>query len=348
MATLSRAISVKESIRTRYLAPALRADVVARRAVLDVGAAVRRAPSNIHAVGVGRKVSDGRTTKTICVRIHVVQKLPESLLPAAERIPAEIDGVPTDVVESAPASITARPVAPACTTRRRRRQRPILAGISAGHFAITAGTLGCFCRSTRVGDDPEALFALSNNHVFADVDRAAVGDNLVQPGTADGGRNPADRFATLARAVPIALGGTTPNRVDAAIGLIGPTFQVTNEVCTIGAILGTVAPTEEMAVRKHGRTTGLTYGRVTDVSYDALVGMDHADPTVIALFEDQVRIEGAAPTPVFGLGGDSGSLVVGRRNRRAVALYFAGPESGLYGIASPIREVTRLLEIRIP
>ena len=60
----------------------------------------------------------------------------------------------------------------------------------------------------------------------------------------------------------------------------------------------------------------------------ALVGMDHTDPKVVALFGNQMRIETLPPYTAFGLPGDSGSLVVKKRGSRAVGLYFAGPPGG--------------------
>jgi hypothetical protein len=59
----------------------------------------------------------------------------------------------------------------------------------------------------------------------------------------------------------------------------------------IGSITGTIEATVDMKVRKHGRTSGHTEGEVTDIEYDAIVGMDHQDTSIIALFNDQVRIE---------------------------------------------------------
>ena len=144
----------------------------------------------------------------------------------------------------------------------------------------------------------------------------------------------------------IQLGGVVPNRVDGAIGALSPGMSFNREICSIGTITGTATAFEGMAVQKHGRTTGFTEGSVTDAAYDALVGMDHADPSIVGLFADQLRVERRAPHAVFGLGGDSGSLVLDAE-RRAVGLYFAGPESGLYGIANPIAEVLTALEIEL-
>ncbi len=100
-------------------------------------------------------------------------------------------------------------------------------------------------------------------------------------------------------------------------------------------------------LRKHGRTTGYTEGKVTDESYDALVGMDHNNPNIVALFQDQMRIERMSPFPAIGLVGDSGSLVVAKAELHAVGLYFAGPPAGDYGIANHIQNVLNELEVQL-
>jgi len=86
---------------------------------------------------------------------------------------------------------------------------------------------------------------------------------------------------------------------------------------------------------------------VTDVSYDALIGMDHLDASKVAFFEDQMRIEKVAPYSSFAEGGDSGSLVINPIAKRAVGLYFAGPPSGVYGVANHIEDVLKELEIKL-
>jgi hypothetical protein len=229
---------------------------------------------------------------------------------------------------------------------RKKRQDPKVGGISVGHFDISAGTIGYFCRSTRLGDSRDTLHVLSNNHVLANVNDGKPGDDIYQPGPADGGV-PSDHFAELHRFVPIQLGGQTPNHVDAAIGRLLPGVQVLPSMCAIGKIQGTIEGTEQMPVRKHGRTTGYTEGVISDVSYDALVGMSHTDPSIVALFDNQFRIEVSPPYPAFGLGGDSGSLVVHGASQKAVGLYFAGPPSGDYGIANRIHKVLAELEVEL-
>ena len=78
-----------------------------------------------------------------------------------------------------------------------------------------------------------------------------------------------------------------------------------------------------MIVRKLGRTTGFTEGRVTAVALDD-VGVDMG--AGIASFDNQIEIE-ATQARAFCRGGDSGSLIVDADNR-AVALLFAGSDSG--------------------
>ncbi|MES1241863.1 MAG: hypothetical protein ABUT39_09615 [Acidobacteriota bacterium] len=365
MADLASLLQVKEQLSLRFLQPGIQANVVARTPRRSMDEAVAQARNNVHAVGVGPKVVDGRMTDEMCVRLYVIQKLPAGALNPNDVLPEEVDGVPIDVIESAPAFLLetisrgeeqaiasleafGAPVmaAATCTAARQSRQRPVIAGISTGHFAITAGTLSCFCHSTRAGEDPEAVHALSNNHVYANVNQGVPGDALLQQGPIDGG-TPAEHFADLERFVPIALGGVQVNRVDAAIGRLLPDVPFRAEICSIGPLAGTVAATEMMRVRKHGRTTGLTHGVVTDISYNALVGMDHSNPSVVGLFQDQIRISGTPATPAFGLGGDSGSLVVTEEGNQAVGLYFAGPPSGNYGVANKIGNVLTELEIHL-
>jgi hypothetical protein len=270
-------------------------------------------------------------------------------------LPGEVDGIATDVIESPPAFFfpnggqAAGPPAAAsaaCTNERRKRQRPVVAGISSAHFQVTAGTIACFCRSTAEEDEPGAVFVLSNNHVFADVNRAQIGDDLYQPGPADGGTN-SDRFAVLHRFVPIQLGGHTPNRVDAAIGKLLPGVQMDPQICTIGHITGIGVAEETTPVCKHGRTTGYTEGSVFDPSIDSLVGMDHSNSSIVALFQNQLRIDVKPPFSAFGLGGDSGSLVVNQETREAVGLYNAGPSGGEYGLANRIQDVLAEMQIEL-
>lgn len=349
-------LQAKQVLSSRLLGIGWRNNVVSMARTFRAEAAVAAAGRNVHAVGVGRKIVEGKPTDQMAVRLYVVQKLAASLLPPRDRLPETINGVPTDVIESSPAFLmtaprrsrtreTAAANDQACTDRRRMNQRPVVAGISVAHRAITAGTLGYFCRSLRLGDDPSKVYILSNNHVLANVNQAKTGDDIYQPGPADGGAA-GDHLAELRRFAEIDLEGN-PNKVDAAISELLPGVEWRLELCMIGRILGTERGVEGTEVRKHGRTTGYTEGVITDETYDALVGMDHNNPSVVGLFQDQIRVETIPPYPAFGLGGDSGSLVVSKAAANAIGLYFAGPPSGGYGIANHIADVLSEMQIEL-
>jgi hypothetical protein len=104
--------------------------------------------------------------------------------------------------------------------RSARFARPVPIGVSTGHPAITAGTIGA-----RVVDGSGNVFALSNNHVYADQNQATLGGAVIQPGTYDGGVSPADDIGTLFDFEWIDFSGGN-NLFDAAIaatstGLVG-------------------------------------------------------------------------------------------------------------------------------
>jgi hypothetical protein len=207
--------------------------------------------------------------------------------------------------------------------------RPVPIGVSAGHPDVTAGTIGA-----RVTDGAQ-LFALSNNHVFANNNGASTGDNLLQPGVADGGRNPDDVLGTLYDFEPIQFcsGFVCPaNRIDAALALTtaDDLGTETPEGGYGSPRSGSVEATLGMQVQKYGRTTGQTQGRVTGIN--ATIDVEYRGGR--ARFTGQVLISGNG----FSAGGDSGSLIVtkGRllADRRPVGLLFAGSPTST--IANPI------------
>jgi hypothetical protein len=204
--------------------------------------------------------------------------------------------------------------------------RPVHIGISTGHPNITAGTISC--RVKKTDGTTTYYYALSNNHVYADENRASLGDNVLQPGPYDGGQNPRDRIGTLADFQQIAFSKLASNQIDAAIALC-PLEMLDNS--TPAGSYGvpsstTVTASVGLAVQKHGRTTGLTAGQVYAVNATVNVGYDSGT----ARFINQIII-----TPgTFSAGGDSGSLIVTQSGNNPVGLLFAGSSS--VTIANPI------------
>jgi hypothetical protein len=207
-----------------------------------------------------------------------------------------------------------------------RFDRPVPIGVSTGHPDITAGTIGC-----RVIDGAGNVYALSNNHVYAKQNLASIGDNVLQPGSYDGGTDTADAIGTLADFEPIIFGGT-PNTIDAAIAS-STTSLLGNATPSDGYGTPKSTPVAEpkvgMTVMKYGRTTGQTKARIWGINATVNVGYGSG----VALFVEQILISGGS----FSAGGDSGSLIVvgkGKDVRKPVGLLFAGSSS--ITVANPI------------
>ncbi len=55
---------------------------------------------NVVAVGVGFRQRGGQTTNEVCIVVSVTHKQPAAQLKRGEAIPASLEGVPVDVVET--------------------------------------------------------------------------------------------------------------------------------------------------------------------------------------------------------------------------------------------------------
>ena len=218
-----------------------------------------------------------------------------------------------------------------------RFTRPVPIGVSSGHPDITAGTIGA-----RVTDGTN-VYALSNNHVFANSNDAEIGNAILQPGPYDGGIAPDDTFAKLTDYEPINFDGQ-PNYMDAAIAN-SSTSTLDNATPSDG--YGTpsstvVAPFIRQSVQKYGRTTGLTQGKVDAIG--VTVTICYAGVVICtesATFENQFVIKPGK----FSAGGDSGSLIVDKTKNNPVGLLFAG--SSAYTIATPISVVLEKFNVTI-
>jgi hypothetical protein len=279
------------------------------------------AGQNIVGVGFGAKSTTGAMLgEELAVIVYVRRKLPKSDLPPDEIVPDRIGNYPSDVV----AVGDIRPFA-----------RPVPCGVSCGHPSVTAGTLGCLVTKS---SSPGTNFILSCNHVLVDPNKPHKGDNILEPGTTDGGVSP---IATLTDFEPLNLGAGQPaNHYDAAIAEVTKSADVTPDIKIIGRVGSNPMPAVlYQSVRKHGRTTGHTLGVVMDVAADFTMNYG-AQP---AQYEDQIAIVGAGG--FFSQPGDSGALVVDGVSRRPVGLLFCG--GGNTTFASPIDLVLSRFGIQI-
>src|SRR5262245_41171003 len=105
MPSLNDLLQAKSIYASRLLRTALHAEIMSRSVTMRVATAVAAAGKNVHAVGIGKKITEQGQTNELCVRFYVVQKLARSLIPPRDLLPVAIDGVATDVIESPPAFI---------------------------------------------------------------------------------------------------------------------------------------------------------------------------------------------------------------------------------------------------
>src|SRR6059036_1140963 len=265
-------------------------DVRAAKAAYE-GAIFARA--NVVGVAIGNKMIRGRETDERCIVVFVEAKKPEAQLRHWDVVPKAFGTVRTDIVETG--RFHALRSEQAVDLERTKRIRPAPGGVSIGHVQITAGTLGVLAR--RNGRP----VILSNNHVLANQNAGRVGDPILQPGPV--ARFLARLFAPLLHAAGWGLKrlpSGASNLVDAAVAEPIETRLVTPEILGIGRVRGTKEPEIGMPVRKSGRTTGVTQGRITAI--DAVVEVDYGGPT--AIFREQIVSD------LLSKGGDSGSLVV--------------------------------------
>ncbi len=221
---------------------------------------------------------------------------------------------------------------------RAKYTNPMWSGVSTGNAGeCAAGTIGCIVKKNFEGT--EVRYLLSNNHVFARENLAALGEDICQPGRYDDRcRIATNRVADLSAFVPIVFGGAN-NNVDAAIAEIRNGVNATSQMA-INSYTPTNTPQAaavNMAVKKTGRTTGLTSGKVAAVAVTVNVQYSGG----VAKFVNQIWINSGG----FSNSGDSGSLIVtsGGTGAHPVCLLFAG--GGKSTFANPIGTVLTSLNV---
>lgn len=279
----------------------------------------------VNAIDVGFKYVGGSRTGDIAIRVLVQEKKDVS---PAQKIPAELAGVKTDVIQRS--FVIHAPGGPVVD--------PVLGGISIGPCRTIddkayVGTLGCIVLDNATG----APMLLSNFHVLAVNNDWRPGDAIAQPSRVDGGACPENIIAVLERAI---LSGS----LDGAVAKL-KNRGYSCEIFRIGMVAGAASAMLGEAVRKTGRSTGLTFGSVDSI--DLTVSLDYGPGVGVKTLRSQIGIHvDSARSEIFGEHGDSGSLVV-RGDRVAIGLYCAGSTDGLVGVANPIQAVLDALGVRL-
>jgi hypothetical protein len=313
MPTTQDIIALKESVEQRYLGL-----------------------PGVTAIDVGYKYVGERRTDQVAIRVHVAKK--SDRVPKAQLVPTEIDGVVTDVLERtyelqvASEQVTATPLG-----IDSGHYSPLVGGISIGPSRavggfIFAGTLGAIVTDSGTS----ARGALTNFHVACVDSGWHVGDRQVQPSRIEGGVVPTDEFGQILRA-------TLSSDVDGALVQLDSGRTSQGSVVDIGPVKGSAAAVLGSAVRKRGRTTGLTHGSVDGLA--ASVTLDYGDGIGSRTLTNQITIAAdTSQNPLFSDHGDSGSVVVDASGY-VVGLLFAG--GGTTTFANPIASVLSELNVAL-
>jgi hypothetical protein len=259
-----------------------------------------------------------------------------------------------EVMRALPPALGGKRVRPELTEPFRAFKRPGGGGGGVSHTAIQTppiqlGTSGGwandiangFCCSGTLGSLVSVggtLYILSNYHVL-EGDGESAGAPVTQPGLVDVGCN-----ASAAQVVAHTSGiKSLPNsNVDAAIApVVSGMVRSDGSILQIGTISkSTVAAFIGQAVKKSGRTTGLSQSTVSGLNATVSVQYESSCAGSVAFtktFTGQIVVANSGSR--FLNSGDSGSLMVENvsTNPRAAGLLFAG--SSTSAIANPINEV---------
>ncbi|CAG7840457.1 hypothetical protein CLOHAE12215_01881 [Clostridium haemolyticum] len=278
---------------------------------------------NVIGVALGYKMVNGFYTNQKCITVFVTKKVSCNELLDSEIIPSYYKGFQTDVKECG------MPVCDSLTGRL----RPLLNGYSIGNILENmCGTSGCLVKD-------RYLYILSNNHVFALNNKAPINSAIVQPSVYDGGKIEKDVIGHLKKYIPIKFieGKNMPeNIVDCALCQVISRSFVLPDITYVGIPKGTDKAKINDDVKKVGRSTELTTGKINNVSGTFRVKCQVVSKQ--ALFKKQIV------TTRMGQPGDSGSLILNKDNY-AISLYMASIND--ITISNPIQEILNSLKVQL-
>ena len=295
------------------------------------------------AVDIGEKRIGGRGTGEQVIVVSVPRKIPPERLRPGVRVPPEVLGVRTDVIEEHPQlhhEHCGLEEPPALLERRCGGARVVAGGagiapcrpvllappdvLSAGEYR-RIGTLGALVVGH--GHSP-VVMGLTTFDVACMDDAWTVGDRMIDP-------EAGHVYADLARA---ALSG----RVDAAAVTIGGGLEYSCSLADIGPVTGQDCAYPGETVRKKGYGTGVTRGTV--ISVDATLRLDHGAALGVRILREQIRVVVTPPTARFAGRGDAGAALIYAEGR-VVGLHLGGSRDGTVGFACPIASVLTELDV---
>ncbi len=323
--------------------------------------------ANVVATGIGYKITNGRQTDDICIICSVGSKATVSALGVNDRVPPSVDGILTDVFTTGPLTVFQNH-----KERKRPAPGGVSIGhyaITAGTFGCVVRRDGmrmvlsnnhvlANSNQADIGDDILQPGPTDGGARPADV-IASLYDFI--PIVFDGETPPpgngstcslANGAAAVLNSLSSAAGRksrlmavyadeqdvstaaqATGNKVDCAIAKPISDNDILDDILEIGPIEGVADGTLGLAIKKSGRTTGLTNGTIQQIDVTSVVNYGSGKN---ATFTDQIMAGN------ISAGGDSGSAILNEQNE-IVGLLFAGSSNTT--IINRIQNVFELLNV---
>jgi hypothetical protein len=304
-------------------------------AIKDRAAEQLKSVPGVTGVGIGGRVRGGRPIPELVLKVYVETKRSPDQLEPHQLVPAEFEGIPTDVSEMPSSGQLVQgppPGKPKTSGTDNRRERPLVGGtrIQVNLWGAGFGTLGCMM--VMVGDHDKA-FALTNWHVVVGQEGTPPNRREIPPvlGTTKLGQSSnSDSVTKCCSAIigKVAAGGRDGIR-DAAVVRLDPGTEWRADILEIGAVSGrgkiTLAEAAaHPAVRKRGARTGLTGGTIDSLGFQATVDGVAFNNTMVVRPNPDPSLAASAPV-FFDHHGDSGSALVDDANQ-VVGLVYAMPD----------------------
>jgi hypothetical protein len=315
--------------------------------IKDRAAARILALPGVHAIGVGAKQVGGQRTNEVAIAVFVEHKRPLDEIPPDERVPAEIDGVKTDVIEMPVPTIlqTGPGVLFGVDRVDDHERRPVRGGTACGRPGRGHGTLGCVFT---VAGDPNVVLAATNHHVvYENCSDTANHEEVGQPDGDDSSSGCCNDIVGRVR------DAQCDGEVDIALVQLKAGMQWLPEVWDVGPVRGVhpvtaqeANPPHTFAVKMRGRTSGRTGGAIVHIGlagtvkkHDGTVHRNYTNAMLIVPNPDPAK---PGTGTDFTRPGDSGSALLSATDE-LVGIVFAGTDATATtngtGFAFPIKDL---------
>ena len=303
----------------------------------QVTAELKKYPG-VTSVEIGIKETDRQLTKEAAFRVYVQQKIPQDQLAPDERIPDEIFGVKTDVIQQSILSQTSND----------DKFRPLKGGIQIRNDKEETGTLGCIVQR----NSDNTYVALSNYHVM--FGGHSEGDTSVKIGQ--------PKISGVCCCKCDVIGEILDKRKDAIMDCaisslktgVTPTAFVRDlngnglDGLLFGSADAVFNAADPKTVIKVGANTDRTLGTIVSITHQSPSNPKKGVPTRIR----QILVKPDTGHPIFQGHGDSGAVLVSADNQVVGLMWgaYLVPTDSLYGygVACPIADVIAALNIKFP